>query len=57
MDPRSWWTGLPPDLAAWWRTGDLATAVAHGNVGGARATGWLRSLPPDAYEDVRSVTG
>lgn len=44
-------------LAAWWRTGDLATAVAHGNVGGARATGWLRPLPPDAYEDVRSVTG
>lgn len=32
-----------------WRTGDLASAVGRGMIGGARATAWPRPLPDDAY--------
>jgi len=32
-----------------WRSDDVALAVAHGQEGGSRATGWLRPLPDDAY--------
>jgi sugar/nucleoside kinase (ribokinase family) len=32
-----------------WRSGDLAAAVAHGMIGGARATAWPCPLPDDAY--------
>jgi sugar/nucleoside kinase (ribokinase family) len=36
-------------LDAWWRTTDLASAVARGMIGGAQATAWTRPLPDDAY--------
>jgi sugar/nucleoside kinase (ribokinase family) len=32
-----------------WRTGELASAVDQGMIGGARATAWPRPLPDDAY--------
>ncbi len=38
-----------------WRTGDHATAVAHGMIGGALATSWPRPLPDEAY--VAGATG
>lgn len=41
-------------LDAWWRTGDLDAAVAHGMIGGARTTAWPRPLPDDAYDLERS---
>ena len=39
-------------LDAWWRTNDLAAAVARGMIGGAQATAWTRPLPDDAYRGV-----
>jgi sugar/nucleoside kinase (ribokinase family) len=35
-----------------WRSGDHAAAVAHGMMGGAAATAWLRPLPDTAYPDL-----
>ena len=37
-------------LDMWWRTDDLAMAVAQGMIGGARTTAWLRPLPDTAYD-------
>ncbi|MCB8961632.1 MAG: carbohydrate kinase family protein [Ardenticatenales bacterium] len=36
-------------LAEWQRSGDLARAVRAGQAAGARATGWRRCLPAEAY--------
>jgi sugar/nucleoside kinase (ribokinase family) len=33
-----------------WRSGDHATAVERGMMGGAAATAWMRPLPDDAYD-------
>ena len=40
-------------LAAWWATGDLASAVERGKVGGALPTAWFGPLPDEAYGALR----
>jgi len=39
-------------LAAFWRDGNLAAAVAQGMLGGKMATAWQRPLPDTAYKTV-----
>lgn len=42
-------------LAEFWRSGNLAAAVAQGKLGGKLATAWQRPLPDGAYRIVNSA--